>query len=125
EKKPRFNRSFTIFWAEQHRTQAQGRDARPYHEGLAVHRQEREQILAYCAEDVEALHKLLFKRLPNIDLAVALHRGEAIAALTRSEHIGVPIDMDVFSQLSDKKTWRNIRDSMVPLVDVHSIYIRD
>jgi DNA polymerase I len=54
-----------------------------------------------------------------------LHRGEAIAALARSEHIGVPIDMDVFSQLSDKKTWRNIRDSMVPLVDVHSIYIRD
>ena len=64
--------------------------------------EEREQILAYCAEDVEALRKLLFKLLPKIDLPIALHRGEAVAALARSEHVGVPIDMEVFSQLADK-----------------------
>jgi DNA polymerase-1 len=87
--------------------------------------QEREQILAYCAEDVEALRKLLFALLPNIDLPIALHRGEAVAALARSEHIGVPLDMDVFSQLANQKTWRDIRDSMVPMVDVRGIYIRD
>src|SRR5262249_46570071 len=69
--------------------------------------------------------QLLFKLLPHIDLPIALHRGEAVAALARSEHIGVPIDMEIFPQLADKKTWRELRDSMVPLVDVHGIYVRD
>ena len=87
--------------------------------------EEREQMDDYCAGDVEALAPLLLKLLPNIDLPIALHRGEAVAALARSEHVGVPIDMEVFSQLADKKTWRDIRDSMVPLVDVHGIYVRD
>src|SRR5262245_56665722 len=87
--------------------------------------EEREQILNYCAEDVEALRKLLIELLPHIDLPLALHRGEAIAALARSEHVGVPIEMDVFSQLADTKVWRNVRDSMVPLVDVYGIYVRD
>jgi hypothetical protein len=87
--------------------------------------EEREQILAYCAEDVEALRKLLFALLPNIDLPTALHRGEAVAALARSEHIGVPLDMEVFLQLADKTIWRDIRDSMVPLVDVHGVYVRN
>jgi hypothetical protein len=87
--------------------------------------EEREQILTYCAEDVEALRKLLFALLPNIDLPLALHRGQAVAALARSEHIGVPIDMEVFAQLADKKIWREIRDSMVPQVDRYGIYVRD
>ena len=87
--------------------------------------EELKQILDYCAEDVEMLRLLLFKLLPHIDLPIALHRGEAVAALARSEHIGVPIDMEIFPQLADKKTWRELRDSMVPLVDVHGIYVRD
>ena len=87
--------------------------------------EEREQILSYCAEDVEALRKLLSKLLPNIDLPTALHRGEAVASLALSEHVGVPIDTEVFSQIADKKTWRDIRDSMVPLVDGHGIYVHD
>jgi DNA polymerase I len=87
--------------------------------------EEREQILNYCAEDVGMLRELLFKLLPHIDLPLALHRGEFVAALARSEHVGVPIDMEIFSQLADKKTWREIRDAMVPLVDVHGVYVRD
>jgi hypothetical protein len=87
--------------------------------------EEREQILNYCAEDVEMLRQLLFKLLPHIDLLIALHRGEFVAALARSEHVGVPIDMEIFSQLADKKTWGEMRDSMVPLVDVHGVYVRD
>jgi DNA polymerase I len=73
--------------------------------------EEMQQILNYCAEDVDALHQLLVKMLPHIDLPLALHRGEAVAALVRSEHIGVPVDMKVFSQLADQKTWRELRDS--------------
>ena len=87
--------------------------------------EEREQILAYCAEDVEALGKLLLKLLPYIDLPIALHRGEAVAALARSEHVGVPIDMEIFPELADQAAWREIRDIMVPRVDVHGIYVHD
>jgi len=87
--------------------------------------EEFEQILDYCAEDVEMLRQLLLELLPCIDLPIALHRGEFVAALARSEHVGVPIDMEIFSQLADKKTWREMRDSMVPLVDVHGVYVRD
>ncbi len=87
--------------------------------------EEREQILAYCAEDVLALIKLLHALLPKINLPIALHRGEAVAALARMEHVGVPIDSAIFSQLADKTTWREIRDSLVPLVDTHGIYVRD
>jgi hypothetical protein len=87
--------------------------------------EEREQILAYCAEDVEMLLRLLIKLLPYIDLPIALHRGEFVAALARSEHVGVPLDMEIFPQLADKKTWQEIRDSMVPRVDVHGIYVCD
>jgi hypothetical protein len=87
--------------------------------------EERERILTYCAGDTEDTGQLFFKLLPYIDLPIALHRGEAVAALARSEHIGVPIDMEVGSQLPDKTTWREIRDSMVPLVDVNGIYVQD
>jgi len=87
--------------------------------------EEREQILSYCAEDVEMLRQLLLKLLPHIDLPIALHRGEGVAALALSEHIGVPVDTEIYSQLADQKTWREIRDSMVPLVDAHGVYVRD
>jgi len=87
--------------------------------------EEREQILDYCAEDVEMLRQLLFKLLPHIDLPIALHRGESVAALARSEHAGVPIDMEIFPELANQKCWREIRDEMVPGVDVHGIYVRD
>ena len=45
--------------------------------------------------------------------------------MARSEHVGVPIDMEISPDLADKKTWREMRDSMVPLVDVHGVYVRD
>jgi DNA polymerase I len=87
--------------------------------------EEKFRIGHYCMGDVQDLSKLLLKLLPYIDLPLALHRGEFVAALARSEHVGVPIDMEIFSQLADKKTWREMRDSMVPLVDVHGVYVRD
>jgi hypothetical protein len=86
---------------------------------------ESDEILHYCAEDVEALRGLLFKLLANIDLPIALHRGEAVAALARSQHVGVPIDMEIFAQLANQKTWRELRDSMVLVVDKNGIYVQD
>jgi hypothetical protein len=87
--------------------------------------EEQKQILDYCAEDVDMLRQLFLTMLPHIDLPIALHRGEGVAALARSEHIGVPIDMEIYPQLADQKTWREIRDTMVPLVDVHGVYVCD
>jgi hypothetical protein len=87
--------------------------------------EELKQILDYCAEDVEMLRQLLFKLLPHSDLPIALHNSEFVADLALSEHIGVPVDMEIFPQLADKKTWREIRDSMMPLVDVDGIYVCD
>jgi hypothetical protein len=85
--------------------------------------EEKNQINGYCVGDSEDLGRLLLELLRHIDLPLALHRGEFVGCLARSEHVGVPIDMEIFSQLADKKTWREMRDSMVPLVDVHGIYV--
>jgi DNA polymerase I len=79
--------------------------------------EEREEILRYCASDVDAMVRMLPKMLPDIELDVALHRGEFVAASARMEHRGVPIDMEIFSHLADKQAWRHVRDAMVPAID--------
>ena len=87
---------------------------------------EREQILSYCLGDVDALAKLLPKMLPDIDLGVALYRGASVAAAALMEHRGVPIDMEIFSQLQDKQTWAAVRDAMVPTIDArYGVYVKD
>jgi len=79
--------------------------------------EEREEILRYCATDVEAMVALLPKILPHIDLDIALHHGEFVATLARMEHAGPPIDMEIFSQLTDPQAWRYVHDAMVPTID--------
>jgi hypothetical protein len=89
--------------------------------------EERERIPAYCMSDVDALQLLLPRILaePDFDLAVALFHGESVAALARMQHNGVPIDMPTFTKLTDKETWRAIRDSMVPIIDAqYGVYVR-
>jgi DNA polymerase-1 len=86
---------------------------------------EREQILAYCESDVDALERLLAKLLPD-DLGVALYHGEFAAASALMEHWGVPIDMEVFPQLADKTIWQAVRDAMVPAIDAqYGVYVRN
>jgi DNA polymerase I len=88
--------------------------------------EEREQILRYCASDIDALARLLPFMLKEIDLNVALHHGEFAAVSALMEHRGVPIDMEIFSELADKDTWRTLRDEMVPEIDAqYGIYVRD
>ena len=38
---------------------------------------------------------------PELELPVALHRGEFVAASALMEFHGVPIDMEIFPQLAD------------------------
>jgi DNA polymerase-1 len=89
--------------------------------------EERERILRYCISDVAALERLLRRVLPEIDhLGVALHNSEFAAASALMEHRGVPIDMEVFSQLADNDTWRAVRDAMVPTIDAqYGVYTRN
>ena len=95
-------------------------------EGWPFSDAEREQILSYCLGDVDALAKLLPKMLPDIDLGVALYRGASVAAAALMEHRGVPIDMEIFSQLQDKQKWAGVRDAMVPAIDArYGVYVKD
>jgi DNA polymerase-1 len=83
--------------------------------------EERAAILLYCASDPDAMARLLPHLLPHIDLEIALYRGEFVAASARMEHAGVPIDMEIFSQLADRKAWQHVRDAMVPKIDVRRL----
>ena len=87
--------------------------------------EEQEQILDYCASDIDALESLLSKLLPLIDLDVALHWSEFAAVSAVMEHRGVPIDMEIFSQLQDKQAWAFVRDAIVPQVDAqYGVYVK-
>jgi DNA polymerase I len=86
---------------------------------------ERREILDYCAEDVDALARLLPKMLPDINLPIALYRGEFVAVSARMEHAGVPLDAEVCTRLQDQRTWASVRDAMVPAVDArYGLYVR-
>ena len=87
--------------------------------------EEREEILRYCASDVDALYLLLARMLPEIELPVALHRGAFVAASAYMEYRGVPIDMEIFPQLADPHAWRYVRDAMVPMIDAqYGVYVK-
>src|SRR6266566_3183310 len=76
---------------------------------------------------VTALKRLLPEMLPSIDLPIALYRSEfsgPVSALM--EYRGVPIDMEIFGRLRDKRIWASIRDAMVPKIDVqYDVYERN
>ena len=94
-------------------------------EGWPFTAEERAEILAYCASDVDAMVQLLPKFLPFIDLSIALHRGAFVAVSAQMEHAGVPIDMEIFPLLADKLVWRFVRDKMVPEIDAqYGVYVR-
>jgi DNA polymerase I len=61
-----------------------------------------------------------------ISLGVALYYGEFAAVSALMEHHGVPIDMEIFSQLADKNIWRTVRDAVVPAIDAqYGVYVCD
>jgi DNA polymerase I len=87
--------------------------------------EEQELIVRYTPSDADALVCLFPKMLPYIDLDIALYHGESVAALARMEHAGVPVDMEIFPQLTDKQAWRYVRDAMVPTIDAaYGVYAR-
>jgi len=69
--------------------------------------QERDALLAYCQEDVDALARLLLAMLPQLDLAHALLRGRYLGAVARMEWTGTPCDLETLSDL--RTQWDTIR----------------
>ena len=90
--------------------------------------EEIEKILDYCESDVTETTDLLPKLLqePDFDLGIALHWGELVAVSALMEHRGVPLDMEIVSQLQDKRAWAFVRDAVVPRIDAaYGVYIQD
>ena len=76
---------------------------------------ERAALVKYCESDVVALAKLLPAMLPQIDLPRALLRGRYMAAVSRMEWTGVPIDVDALAELREK--WPTIKDRLIERID--------
>lgn len=76
---------------------------------------ERQALLDYCAEDVQALERLLPRMLPRIDVPRALLRGRYGWASASMEHRGIPIDVPMFEHL--KNRWGHIQNALVEEVD--------
>jgi DNA polymerase I len=94
-------------------------------QGWPFNSDERERILDYCASDSDALAELLPNLLPQIDLDTTLHWSEFAAVSAAMEHRGVPIDMEIFLQLQDKRAWTFVRDALVPKTDAQfGVYVQ-
>ncbi|MER3448118.1 MAG: DNA polymerase I [Candidatus Dadabacteria bacterium] len=76
---------------------------------------ERQAILDYCQTDVDALAKLLFAMIDDIDLPRALLRGRYMAAVARMEWQGIPIDTDTLQLFKDK--WQLIQQQLIERID--------
>ena len=79
--------------------------------------EEQKGILDYCETDVIAIDRLLpimiAKAHISFDrrLVLSLYRGRYMAAVTRMQSEGIPIDMDRYSRLLER--WEPIKDQLV------------
>ena len=76
---------------------------------------ERAALLDYCQSDVDALHQLLPRMLPAIDLPRALLRGRYMAAVARMEQCGVPIDTETLGEL--RAQWSYLKRQLIRRID--------
>jgi hypothetical protein len=72
---------------------------------------EREDLLAYCQTDVDALARLLPAMLPVVDLPRALLRGRYMAAAARIEWNGIPMDTEALAWL--RSHWQLIKGRLI------------
>ena len=82
--------------------------------------QQRQGILDYCQTDVDALASLLPKMADSIDLPQALYRGQYMAATSRMQHAGVPIDVEAFKRL--QTYWSDIRLDLINRIDTAGVF---
>jgi hypothetical protein len=76
---------------------------------------EREALVHYCQDDVEALARLLPVMLPYIDLPRALWRGRYMCAVARMEWTGTPCDTDSLTEI--RSQWDMVRSRLARAVN--------
>jgi DNA polymerase I len=82
--------------------------------------EERRQLISYCMEDVILTSKVFKAMLPEIvapkhGLAHALARGRYMVADAAMNHVGIPIDLDLFAGF--KQNWQMVRRRLIEAVD--------
>lgn len=77
--------------------------------------EEQQALLTYCQHDVEATAALFARMQPSIDLPRSLLRGRYMTACARMEHVGVPIDVPMLSQL--RQSWDTVKAALIARVD--------
>jgi hypothetical protein len=75
----------------------------------------RDDILDYCAEDVEILAELWPLLRDKINIEQALLRGAYMRSAARIEYNGVPLDMDTYGRLAE--AWPDIKQQLIADVD--------
>jgi hypothetical protein len=84
--------------------------------GAPYNSQEREEILAYCESDVNALPELYDRLMVNpAALIPALWRGEFMKAIALAEFAGVPIDSALYQMMG--KHWPALQAEVIGLVN--------
>lgn len=76
---------------------------------------ERKDLLDYCFEDCKSLFGLLTKMEVLLDLPRALQRGRYMKAIARMEAVGIPVAVDVLTDLRTR--WKVIRRSFIEEID--------
>jgi hypothetical protein len=83
---------------------------------------ERQDVLAYCESDVDALARLLPAMLPHIDLDRALYRGQYMKSAASIEFNGVPIDVATLDFL--RSNWSRIQSKLITTIDQdYGVYV--
>jgi hypothetical protein len=77
--------------------------------------EEQSALMAYCESDVTALERLFLAMLPNIDLPLALIRGEYMAALAHVEWRGIPLDVERYQILTSN--WNDVKTALIDRID--------
>ncbi len=76
---------------------------------------ERRQILAYCAADVDAVARLFDRMAPSLPWVQARLRGRYGAAVAHMERTGTPIDTGLWSDLAE--VWEPLKQRLISTVD--------
>jgi len=84
-------------------------------DGAPYNQEEQEQILDYCALDVNLTTHLFQKMQEGIDLPKALLRGRYMAAVAQMEHSGVPLDVSTYNLLL--ANWGRIKMDLITRID--------
>ena len=82
---------------------------------------EHQEILKYCESDVVALARLLSAMSAQIDWPRALLRGRYMLAVSKMQHIGIPIDQTLYLQLMGQ--WEELQHLLIDEVDkLYNVY---